>query len=61
MTIKEWKLIARHDADLTEQLEAGANLRKLGKVVKVLKERDAKINEESDKAMVAGKPTSSTR
>lgn len=60
-TIKEWKLIARHDADLTEQLEAGANLRKLGKVVKVLKERDAKINEESDKAMVAGKPTSSTR
>jgi hypothetical protein len=60
-TIKEWKLIARHDADLTEQLEAGANLRKLGKVVKVLKERDAKINEESDKAMVAGKPASSTR
>lgn len=60
-TIKEWKLIQRHDADISEQFEAGANLRKLSRLVKLLKERDAKINEGSDKAMVAGKPSSETR
>lgn len=50
-TIREWKLIQRHDADLTEQFEARSNLKKLARVVKLLKERDqnnalVKANEE---------------
>lgn len=50
-TIREWKLIQRHDADMSEQWEARTNLRKLARVVKLLKERDqnialAKANEE---------------
>lgn len=60
-TIKEWKLIQRHDADVSEQFEAAANLRKLAKVVKAMKVIDGKINEGSDKAVVAGKPDSQTR
>lgn len=50
-TIREWKMIERHDVDITEQFEARANLRKLAKVVKLLKEREktlalARSNEE---------------
>ena len=54
-TIHEWKLIQRHDADISEQFEATANLHKLSRVQKLIKERDAKINEQSDKATVAAK------
>jgi hypothetical protein len=39
-TIREWKMIERHDVDITEQFEARANLRKLAKVVQLLKERE---------------------
>ena len=50
-TIREWKMIERHDVDISEQFEARANLRKLSKVVKLLKEREkalalARSNEE---------------
>lgn len=41
--IKEWKLIAYHDADLTEQLEAKGQLRKLGKVAKAIKKERAAV------------------
>ncbi len=41
--MKEWKLIAYHDADLTEQLEAKGQLRKLGKIAKAIKKERAAI------------------
>lgn len=38
--IKEWKMIQRHDADISEQFEARSQVRKLLKVVKTIKLQD---------------------
>ena len=57
-TIREWKMIGRHDVDITEQFEARANLRKLGKVVKLLKEREkalALVRSNEEKPQIADK------
>lgn len=55
-TIKEWKLISLHDADLTEQFEARANLKKLNKLAKSLKQQKMQLaKEEAQKALVADK------
>lgn len=50
--IKEWKLIAYHDADLTEQLEAKGQLRRLTKIAKAIKkERELKEQQEAAQAL----------
>lgn len=50
--IKEWKLIAYHDADLTEQLEAKGQLRRLTKIAKAIKkERELKEQQEAAQAV----------
>jgi hypothetical protein len=53
--IREWKLIAYHDADLTEQLEAKGQLRQLNKIVKALKQKKemlAKAESEKQKESI---------
>ncbi|MBK7748765.1 MAG: hypothetical protein IPP57_21355 [Candidatus Obscuribacter sp.] len=55
-TIKEWRLIAMHDVDLTEQLEAKANLKKLNKIAKAIKQQKmqlAKAKADGEGKMVA--------
>ena len=57
--IKEWKMIQRHDADISEQFEARSQVRKLLKVVKTIKMQDlAKLEkeklEQEKRAIAAG-------
>lgn len=62
-TIKEWRLIAMHDVDLTEQLEAKGNLKKLNKLAKAIKQQKmqlAKANPEVPGKMVAATKSASS-
>lgn len=49
--VKEWKMIAYHDADISEQFEAKAQLRKLGKIVKALKKEKLEKKELEQKEL----------
>lgn len=46
--IREWQIIRYHDADPTEQWEAGNNVKKLQKIAKAL-EKEKRLKEEKEK------------
>lgn len=60
----EWKMLARHDADMLNQYEAGMNLRRVNRIAKAMKKAEklaAKQREQQANGQVAEKPGSKTQ
>lgn len=54
--LREWQLIRYHDADLSDQMEAGGQAKRLLKIAKMLeKDRQAKLKEKAEQARIAQK------
>ncbi|MBY0360125.1 MAG: hypothetical protein K2W82_19135 [Candidatus Obscuribacterales bacterium] len=54
--LREWQLIRYHDADLSDQIEAGGQAKRLLKIAKMLeKDRQTKLKEKAEQARIAQK------